>query len=78
MRLLFNFKIKKMREIHEIENHLTDLIGNTGDDELMDTWLEYLTLKKEASDRLSSRIDQNDPIIVGALMGALVGSLFKD
>lgn len=64
--------------MQDIENKLTDLIGKTDNDELMETWLQYLKEKKDKSDRLEKRITKKDPLIIGALLGALIGSLFSE
>lgn len=62
--------------MQEIEDKIEQLIANSGNDELMAAWLEFLEQKKANSERLSSRLSQKDPVLTGALIGAFIGSLF--
>ena len=62
----------------EIEKKLSNLIAENGDEKLMAAWLEYLDKKNEAAQKLSDRVSKKDPVIIGAAIGAIIGSLFKD
>ena len=62
----------------EIEKKLENLIGESGNDQLMAAWLEYLDKKNEAAQKFSNRVSKKDPVIIGAAIGAIIGSLFKD
>ena len=62
--------------MQEIEDKNENLIAEHGNDELMSAWLEFLEQKKINSERLESRLSKKDPVLVGALIGAVIGSLF--
>ena len=73
MRIFSHFKTQKMKEI---EDKIEKLIGESGNDELMAAWLEYLDKKREKAERLESRLSKKDPVLTGAIIGAFIGSLF--
>lgn len=62
--------------MQEIEDKIEKLIGESGNDELMAAWLEYLAQKKTNAERLESRLSKKYPILTGAVIGAFIGSLF--
>lgn len=63
--------------MQEIEDKIEQLIAKSGNDELMAAWLEFLEQKKTNTERLEDRISKKDPVLVGALIGAAIGGLFK-
>ncbi len=64
--------------MEQIEKKLEDLIGESGNDELMSAWLDFLEEKNKRNSRIEAKIDKKDPIIIGALLGAFIGSLFSE
>lgn len=63
--------------MQEIEDKIEKLIAEHGNDELMAAWLEFLEAKKSNTERLANRLSKKDPVLVGALIGAVIGSLFE-
>ena len=61
----------------EIEKKLENLIGESGNDQLMAAWLEYLDKKNEAAQKFSDRVSRKDPVVIGAAIGAIIGSIFE-
>ena len=72
-----NFKGKIMNEIEKIEDAIENRISEIGDDVLQSLWLEFLTKKRENNERFLQRLEQKDPVLVGGMIGALIGSLLK-
>ena len=66
----------KTLTMKEIENKIENLIAKSDNDELMAAWLEYLEQKNKNSERLVKRLEDKDPILTGAIVGAIIGSLF--
>lgn len=64
--------------MQDIENKIEKLIAEQGNDELMAAWLEFLEQKRINAERLQSRLSKKDPVLVGALIGAAIGSLFEE
>lgn len=50
-------------------------IGEVGDDELMSLWLKRCEIKLEKSKELEKRLSEKDPVIIGGIIGAFIGSL---
>lgn len=63
--------------MQEIQDKIENRIAEVGDDQLMSLWLEYLSAKKEQSERIEKRLSEKDPVLTGAILGAVIGSLFK-
>ena len=63
--------------MQEIEDKIESLIAEHGNDELMAAWLEFLEQKRINAERLQGRISRKGPVLVGALIGAAIGSLFE-
>lgn len=64
--------------MQEIEDKIEQLIAEHGNEELMAAWLEFLEQKKINTERIEDRIAKKDPVLVGALIGAVIGGLFKE
>ena len=60
-----------------IEDKLQNLIAEHGNDQLMAAWLEYLDKKNENAKKFHDRVSKKDPVIIGAAIGAIIGSLFE-
>lgn len=60
----------------EIEDKLEKLISESDNQPLMDAWLEYLKKKNESAERLAKRLEEKDPVLLGGIVGAFIGSLF--
>ena len=69
--------LKKIN-MKEIEDRIEQLIAEHGNDELMAAWLEFLEQKRINTERLENRISKKDPVLVGAIIGAVIGGLFKE
>jgi hypothetical protein len=72
-----NENFKTTINMQEIEDKIEKLISESDNDELMAAWLEFLEKKREGAERLESRISKKDPVLIGAMIGALIGSIFE-
>ena len=63
--------------MQEIEDKIEKLISESDNDELMAAWLEFLEKKREGAERLEGQISKKDPVLIGAMIGALIGSIFE-
>ena len=65
-----------MRPLQEIEDAITQKIADIENEDLYALWLEYLEAKTNGLERLVNGMEKKDPVVVGAVIGALVGQLF--
>ena len=66
-----------MRQLQEIEDAITAKIVEIENEEMYALWIEYLEAKTRGLERLCDGMVKKDPVVIGAVIGAAIGHLFK-
>ena len=66
----------------QLEDRITSLIADVGNDELCSAWLEWQQERTAALSQFCDRIERRDTVAIGATIGAIfghvVGSIIED
>lgn len=64
-------------DLQKIEDRIERLIGETGNQELMDAWIELLEAKKAQMQKILDHLERKDPVLLVAIGGAVLGHIMK-